>query len=62
MKKLKEIRESKKLSIEKLSKISGVAMGTISILENGKTEGTVKIIRKLAEALDCTVNDLIESA
>lgn len=54
--KIKELRETKKLSQEELAEKSGVSRGTISALENGVARNTTsKTLLKLAQALDTTV-------
>ncbi|NSN12080.1 helix-turn-helix transcriptional regulator [Enterococcus faecalis] len=55
---VKKERKSKKLSIEKLSKISGVSGITISNIENKKSNPTVSILWKLAEALEIPLTKL----
>lgn len=55
--KIKELRETKKLSQEELAEKSGVSRGTISALENGVARNTTsKTLLKLAQALDTTVD------
>ncbi|WP_082038843.1 helix-turn-helix domain-containing protein [Vibrio rotiferianus] len=54
-KKIKEIRKKKSLTIEDLSEKSGVSVGHISRLENGKKSPTISTLEKLATALDVPV-------
>lgn len=57
---LKNIREKKGLSQAELSKISGVSNVYISNLENGvKNNPSLDLIAKLADALQCSVNDIL---
>ena len=48
---LKQLRESRDITILKLSEISGVANGTIGDIERGKSNGSKKTLEKLADAL-----------
>lgn len=56
---IKEIRESQKMTQEELAEKSGVSRTTISNLENG-TERTTMLstLMKLASALETTVDSL----
>lgn len=58
---LKSIREKKKLSQYRLSKLSGVAQPTISAIEaEGQTRSpAVDTVERLAAALGCTVSDIM---
>lgn len=49
---LKQLRESKNMTLEELSKKSGVGRGTIGDIETGKNKSTVKTLGKLAAALE----------
>lgn len=63
MSKLKEIRKSKKLSQSKLSEISGVNLRTLQDYEQGKRDINVTAaitLYKLAQALDCMIEDMLE--
>ncbi|KZL94325.1 helix-turn-helix domain-containing protein [Clostridium magnum] len=56
---LKEIRESKKLSIYKLAELTGLTPGYINNLENGyKNNPTKETMEKIAIALGQTVPDI----
>lgn len=57
---LKQIRSDKKLTLTKLSKLSGVSVGYLSELERDGYDPTVVIICKLCKALNCTPNNLIK--
>ena len=48
---LKQLRESRDITILKLSEISGVANGTIGDIERGKSNGSKKTLEKLANSL-----------
>ncbi len=60
---LKQLRESRHLSIRELAKRSNVSFAHISQIEAGQ-RGTPKpeTIRKLAEGLHCPVDQLMEKA
>lgn len=63
MSKLKNIRESKNMTQSKLSEISGVNLRTLQDYEQGKKDinGVRGItLYKLAQALECTIEDLLE--
>ena len=57
--KLKEIRRQKKISQQKLSKISNVSYGFISELESGKKKPSLETAEKLANALKVSITELI---
>lgn len=56
--KIKEVRESKNISQEELSKKSGVSRTIISALENGKTNTTSKTLASIAKALGVSVDQI----
>lgn len=57
--KIKEVRESRKMTQEELSEKSGVSRGTISALENGSVRTTTtKTLVKLARALNVSVDQI----
>lgn len=56
--KIKEVRESKNISQEELSKKSGVSRTIISALENGKTNTTSKTLTSIAKALGVSVDQI----
>lgn len=60
MYRIKEVREEKKLSQEKLSEKSGVSRATIVSLEapNSRTVTTTNTLIKIAAALECKVSDI----
>lgn len=58
---LTQIRKQRRLSMTRLSKLSGVARGYISNIESGRYDNpTLKIICSLCRALNCTPNDIID--
>jgi transcriptional regulator with XRE-family HTH domain len=61
MRKMREIRTEKNLTLRDVSVISGVAVSTILEYENGKTKKPNKeTLIKLAKALGCTLKELGE--
>ena len=57
--KLKEIREKKNMTQEDLANAVGVTQGAISQWENGFSKPGFDNIKKLAAALECTLDELI---
>ncbi len=55
---LKIIRNNQEFSVRRLSELSGVSITHISFIENEKTTPTITIARKLANALNTTIDDL----
>lgn len=53
-------RENMGLSINKLSKITGIARSSIADIENGKRVPGALILYKLSIALKCSMEDLIK--
>ncbi|MCF2612306.1 MULTISPECIES: helix-turn-helix domain-containing protein [Fusobacterium] len=51
---LKELRNSRGLTIKKLSELSGVGNGTIGDIESGKSRGSQKTLDILSETLKLT--------
>jgi DNA-binding XRE family transcriptional regulator len=49
------------MTVRELSKASGVAVSTISKIENGHCEPNLITIGKLAKALNIKVQDLLEN-
>ncbi|MBY6778574.1 helix-turn-helix transcriptional regulator [Clostridium botulinum] len=57
---LKRIRESKNIKITELAKKAKVGIATISELESGiRKKSTTPTLKKLAAALDVSINDLL---
>ena len=55
---VRALRKGKGWSLEQLSGKSGIALATLSRLENGKGSGTFRTHQKLAEALGLTLSEL----
>lgn len=56
-KRLKNLREAKKLSIYKLSQETNVSQGHISDLENGKNQPTIETLSRLTVPLGITLSE-----
>jgi transcriptional regulator with XRE-family HTH domain len=57
-----QLRADKGLSQSELSRISGVKQGVISDIESGQTLAPrLDTAKKLADALGCSVDDLLKS-
>lgn len=52
-------REHRSLTMAALAERAGIAQPYLSQIETGKRDGTVATMKKLARALDLTVDDLI---
>jgi transcriptional regulator with XRE-family HTH domain len=58
---VKRIRKHKDLSQDKLSKLAGVTLTTLVKIESGANDNPkIKTLKKIADALEVTVNDLLE--
>jgi len=57
---LKNYRRKAGLSQDKLSKLAGITLHAITKIESGATlDPRVLTIKKIADALDCTVDELL---
>lgn len=54
------IRKRKKWSQSDLGAAAGIESQNINRIERGKSNPTVKTLKKIAEALGCTVADLVK--
>lgn len=59
---IKEARLAKGLTQEQLAKAVGVTQGAVAQWENGLTHPAFAVLRKLAEALGVTIDQLIGKA
>jgi transcriptional regulator with XRE-family HTH domain len=58
---VKKIRKQRQLSQDKLAKLAGITLTTLVKIESGANDNpTLKTLKSLADALQVTVNDLIE--
>lgn len=58
---IRTIRKSKKMSINKLSELSGVSLGFLSDIENGKTNPSIDTLEKISDALKVEIKEFFES-
>ncbi|ENK0837074.1 helix-turn-helix domain-containing protein [Clostridium sporogenes] len=56
---IRKIRESKKMSLRKLSELSGVAKTTLHEAETGKVNTSAVTLEKVAKALEVPVSVLL---
>ncbi|MBA7668533.1 hypothetical protein ES703_76645 [subsurface metagenome] len=59
---IKERRESAKLTAANLAEKVGVPINTIKYLEEGKYNPSLAVAYKIAEVLDCKIEDLFKLA
>ena len=60
-KKIKKYRKDKKLSQEELARKAGVTYSTIIKIESGANDNpTVKTLKKIADALGTTIDELVQ--
>ncbi len=60
-KNLKKLREQKRLSQDRLAKLADIANNTIIKIEQGENQNpTLDTLKKIAKALDVSVDDLIK--
>jgi len=58
---IKKLREAKGLSQEKLARLADVANNTLIKMESGENQNpTLDTLKKVAKALDVSVDDLIK--
>ena len=60
MKKLRELRTAKGLSLKELGKVIGVAESTMSLYETGKRQPDYNNLKRLADYFDVTVDSLLD--
>lgn len=58
---LRSLREERSLSIRLLAEMSGLAINTLSLIENGKTSPSVSTLQQLAIALNVPITAFFES-
>lgn len=56
---LREVRQQRGLSQEKLAADAGLARNFISMVETGQRNVTIATVSKLAQALNCRMADLM---
>lgn len=55
---LKEIREQKQISLEQLSRMSGISKSHLNYIERQEKEPTLTILIKISKALNIDIKDL----
>lgn len=55
-----EARKARNISQLELSKMSGIIQADISRIENGKANPTINVLKRLAEAMEMTLNIYFE--
>jgi transcriptional regulator with XRE-family HTH domain len=61
-KNMKEQRKKKDLSQDKLSKLAGITLHTITKIESGTTlDPRIETVKRIADALGCSVDSLLKS-
>lgn len=56
---IRELRKSRKWTIEQLAEIAGVSKGYVSLLENGERVPSASMLQTLAAAFNVSDTDLI---
>lgn len=59
MDKLKQKRLEAGLTQVELAEKCGIKQTTLSAIENGRNDGSIKLAKKMCKVLGCTLNDLI---
>lgn len=59
-KRIRELRNKKGLTLEKLAYENDISKGNLSDIENGKRSPSFYTLIKLAEGLDCSLKDLVD--
>ena len=57
-KKIKKLRQEKKMTAKQLANEAGISVGMVSLLEKGSTSGSIETLRKIAKILGTTVAHL----
>ena len=56
-----QARNTKNISLVKLSQLTGIGKSTLNNIENGKVSPTISQLEAIAVALNVHINDLYES-
>lgn len=59
-KKIRELRKERRMTLEDLSKATGLTKGHLSFLENGKKKPRVITVYKICNALKCEFSVLYD--
>jgi len=55
---LRDLRKNKRLTLDKLAEITGIAKATLSRIENNVVGGNYNTLKKISNALGITLEDL----
>ena len=61
MENLKRLRKAKGLTLKKLGEMTDVSESMIQMVESGTRSPSFELLLKLSEALDCSVDDLLDT-
>lgn len=56
-----QARNNKKVTLIKLSSLTGISKSTLNNIENGRVSPTIKQLEAIAKALGVRISDLYES-
>lgn len=56
-----QVRNSKKVTLEKLAKMTGISKSTLNNIDNEKVSPTIRQLEAIAKALEVKISDLYES-
>lgn len=56
-----QARNNKKITLVKLSGLTGISKSTLNNIENGRVSPTIKQLETIAKALGVKISDLYES-
>ena len=59
-KKIRMKREEKDIMVKELAEAVGVTLQHMSAVENGRKTASLKLLRKIAKELDCSLYEFIE--
>jgi transcriptional regulator with XRE-family HTH domain len=59
---IRELRKKRKVTQEDLAHDAGVTVGTLSLIERGKSNPAWGTVKRIAKALDTTMGDLARRA
>lgn len=60
-KNIKKIRQQKKLSQEKLARLTDISLNTLTKIESGFTKRpSIQTVHKIAKALDVSLDNIVE--
>lgn len=57
---IKKVREEKKLTLDELSKLTGINKGNLSRIERGEVDAKISTVCMIAKALKVSLDDIIK--